>query len=267
MSLNVTLDPSARLPQTRIQSGMSIETALDTFAALCNQSDTLFITERWVAPRIERLRMLLTDPLSAEQADVFNETIGQRVRLDEMIDWLASRTSWDDYLRVKVADAARDAVEKQERRDALKRILLVIADAPFDDDHLSPNDELALRELNGAVPPPLGPLGGAAAISGLFGIAAGPLGSIQGEATLDWGPEAVKDIDRLDRKAAGHIKECVSRFVGTGVGDVGRVKYTSHGRSENHELALRVREWRVFFEQRLGTIRIKRVLSRGNAYR
>lgn len=253
MSVNVTLDPSARFPQTRIQSGMSVKTALDTFAALCNKSDTLFITERWVAPRIERLRMLLTDPLSAEQADVFNETIGQRVRLDDMIGWLASRTTWSDYLKVKVAAAARDAAEKEQKLEALNRIFRVTADAPFDDDPLSPSDELALTHSNGV--PPIWLVGA------LFCLVTPT------EAKLDWAPQAIKDVDRLDHKAAGQIKECVARFVGTGMGDVRRVRYTSHGQSENHELALRIRDWRVFFEHRLGTIRIKRVLPRASAYR
>jgi len=46
----------------RIVEQMPLQEALESFVAACNRRDTLFITERWFAPRKKKLLALLSDP-------------------------------------------------------------------------------------------------------------------------------------------------------------------------------------------------------------
>ena len=71
--------------------------ALESFVAACNRRDTLFITERWFAPRKQRLLALLSDPITADEACVLQELAWQRISFEAVFDWLAALRGWDSY--------------------------------------------------------------------------------------------------------------------------------------------------------------------------
>jgi hypothetical protein len=78
-----------------IGEGVSRKRALEFFVNSCNKRDTLFITDRWVTPRLEQLRKTLTDPLTAEEAQGLREVLSKRSKLDDLIEWLKDRRlSW-----------------------------------------------------------------------------------------------------------------------------------------------------------------------------
>ncbi len=78
--------------------GISVERALEIFLSSCNKRDTVFITEQWIGPRLARLRQLLADPISKEEAQAMRDTVMKNGRLDDMIEWLAGRQlSWPAF--------------------------------------------------------------------------------------------------------------------------------------------------------------------------
>jgi hypothetical protein len=89
-----------------VKPGLSIDEALKSFVAACKRHDTLFITERWFAPRREKLLVLLSDPITEDEAFVLREVLSERVKLQVLFDWLAEKpVSWAEYQRVKKAEA------------------------------------------------------------------------------------------------------------------------------------------------------------------
>ena len=82
--------------------GLSLEEALRTFVAACNQPDTLYINERWFAPRRQQLLSLLSDPITEDEAFVLREILRRRLPFEVVFDWLTEKpVPWNEYLRVK----------------------------------------------------------------------------------------------------------------------------------------------------------------------
>jgi hypothetical protein len=91
---------------SRVAEGMPRENALAALVAACNRPDTLFITEKWIAPRRERLSALLSDPITADEAHVLREILWQRLPFEVVFDWLAEKpVTWNDYQATKAAMA------------------------------------------------------------------------------------------------------------------------------------------------------------------
>jgi hypothetical protein len=89
-----------------IQGNLVRIDALVAFVAACNRRDTLFITEKWFAPRRKKLLSLLTDPITEDEALVLREVLWQRIRFNTLFDWLAEKpVSWAEYQEVKRAEA------------------------------------------------------------------------------------------------------------------------------------------------------------------
>jgi hypothetical protein len=90
----------------RIACQMSRQEALECFVAACKRHDTLFITDRWFAPRKEKLLALLSDPITADEAHVLRELLWQRTPFELAFDWLAEKPlSWEEYQKTKTAMA------------------------------------------------------------------------------------------------------------------------------------------------------------------
>jgi mRNA interferase RelE/StbE len=81
--------------------------------------------------------------------------------------------------------------------------------------------------------------------------------------TLVWTERALKDTERLDRRARERVVRALERLAGTGHGDVLRLE------GAEPEWRLRVGAWRVrfVFDHSTRSIRVVRVLPRGRAYR
>lgn len=80
-----------------LEQGLSVAAALDRFLNVCAEEspDTLFITDEWIAPRFQKLRTLLSDPITYDQAEALNDAILKQAKLDDVIEWLAeSALSW-----------------------------------------------------------------------------------------------------------------------------------------------------------------------------
>jgi mRNA interferase RelE/StbE len=73
--------------------------------------------------------------------------------------------------------------------------------------------------------------------------------------------QARADVRRLDQPNAMRIFEMLERFAQTGLGDVKALK------GESRECRLRIGDYRVRYIEDAGTLIIKRVLHRSDAYR
>jgi hypothetical protein len=104
----------------RIQPGSSRSEALDVFLSACNKPDTLFITDRWIAPRIESLTRLLTDPITQDQAEALVDAVMQKEKMDVVIGWLeyASETPWGEFTaqRAQMAAEMDAAIQEAQMR-------------------------------------------------------------------------------------------------------------------------------------------------------
>lgn len=69
------------------------------------------------------------------------------------------------------------------------------------------------------------------------------------------------DVSRLDIPTAKRIFTALQRFAEGGAGEVRKLQ------GDNNELRLRVGDWRVRFIEEPGTILVKRVRHRSEAYR
>lgn len=82
-----------------LHQGSSIDAALNAFREGCNKGpDRLFVTESWVEPRFSKLRHLLSEPITTEEARVLREAVLKRYRLDDVIEWLEHNPlTWEEY--------------------------------------------------------------------------------------------------------------------------------------------------------------------------
>ena len=92
-----------------LRPGVSIDEALDAFRAGCNiGAERLFITESWIGPRFDGLRVLLTDPITSEEARVLREAVLKHYRLDDVIEWLEHKPiTWSEYETLRDRRATR----------------------------------------------------------------------------------------------------------------------------------------------------------------
>jgi hypothetical protein len=83
---------------------MSVAQALAAFRAGCNTSaDRLWVTDDWIAPYFKRLRGLLTNPITATEAQMLRAVVRKQQPLDLGMAWLAKhpRQSWREFLNLR----------------------------------------------------------------------------------------------------------------------------------------------------------------------
>ena len=106
-----------------IAGGLRSDEAVRVFVKACCGGTTLFITDRWIAPRIEALLQLLNDPITDEEAEALQDAATKLAKLDHVIQWLGWRElSWNQY-KAAERSLAREmkAVESQVRVLELQR--------------------------------------------------------------------------------------------------------------------------------------------------
>ncbi len=99
-----------------LTGGTSKERALEVFVAACNKIDTLFITDSWFASRDAKLRQLLSDPITGEQAEALLDAVLKRQRLDYLLDHVI------EWLEHTCDMSWRKFTEHKEQLDAVERM-------------------------------------------------------------------------------------------------------------------------------------------------
>ena len=58
----------------------------------------MFSTERWLLPRLERLRKLLHDPITDDEAAALLDVLHEQRRMKDILEWLeGERISWRNF--------------------------------------------------------------------------------------------------------------------------------------------------------------------------
>lgn len=83
-----------------IRPGISREDSLHIFKNSVNQKGvTMFSTDHWLAPKLEQLRTLLSDPITTDEALTLLDVLHNRRSMHELIGWLESPySSWRAHL-------------------------------------------------------------------------------------------------------------------------------------------------------------------------
>jgi hypothetical protein len=103
----------------KLCGGISVERAIELLRGACNKPDTMFITDRWLEPRLERLRAGLADPITADQAQALLDAILKQCPFKDVLDWLGGDPIlWRDYQARKtlLEKAAKRAKAEETRR-------------------------------------------------------------------------------------------------------------------------------------------------------
>jgi hypothetical protein len=81
---------------------MPREEALHTFERSVNQPGTIFSTDHWLQPKLEQLRILLSDPITQDQAAALLDVLYERCRMQHLIDWLqGSPMPWHSFVALR----------------------------------------------------------------------------------------------------------------------------------------------------------------------
>jgi hypothetical protein len=100
-----------------ILQGMSRENALANFRLSVNRPETIFSTDHWLLPKLEELRILLSDPITAYQAQALDDVLHGRCFMKDMIEWLELPLvpEADLLSNVKAREALKEAQEANRR--------------------------------------------------------------------------------------------------------------------------------------------------------
>jgi hypothetical protein len=99
-----------------IVCGIPLSLALQMVVLSCNKPDTLYIAERRLKSQLQRLRRLLSDPLTSEHAEILRGIVLKEKPIDDVIEWLrhSPGIAWTEFVQNKaeVAQAQKRAEEK-----------------------------------------------------------------------------------------------------------------------------------------------------------
>jgi len=106
----------------KLHHGINIERAVQLFLGACNKGDTLYVIEDWVQPYLAELRRLLSDPITADQAEALCDCVFKDCQLKEVLSWLGGPPMpWRAYIDGTRWLAAEETRQHEDsRRDELR---------------------------------------------------------------------------------------------------------------------------------------------------
>jgi Ca-activated chloride channel homolog len=109
-----------------LRAGMPRQEALRTFEKSVNQPGTMFSTDHWLAPKLEQLEGLLSDPIMEDQATALLDVLHERHRMRDLIDWLQGPPMpWQSFFVLrKHAGRLFDPADEISRLDLLEDLRL-----------------------------------------------------------------------------------------------------------------------------------------------
>jgi hypothetical protein len=113
-------EPAIKYNLDKLRCGISAEKAIELLIGACNKPDTMFVTERWIKPRLGELSAHLSNPITTDQAQALQDVVLQRCPFKDVLGWLRSEgISWKDYQvrnQMFEADAERARVKEVRKR-------------------------------------------------------------------------------------------------------------------------------------------------------
>ena len=109
-------------PEVQIAAGKSVDDVLAAFRSSVNRPGTMFSTERWLLPKLDQLRRLLSDPITEDEAQALLDVLHQRHFMKDLLEWLETRPArWADiftYRNKLEQEEVRKRADERERRRA-----------------------------------------------------------------------------------------------------------------------------------------------------
>ena len=109
-------------PEMEIAAGRSVDDVLAAFRNSVNRPGTMFSTERWLLPKLDQLRSLLSDPITEDEAQALLDVLHQRRFMKDLLEWLERRPArWADIFTDRNSleqEEARKRADERERRIA-----------------------------------------------------------------------------------------------------------------------------------------------------
>jgi hypothetical protein len=107
-------------PEDRITPGMQREDALRALRECVNQPGTIFSTDFWLLPKLERLRQLLHEPITGDEAAAIVDVLYQRREMRSLIEWLEDEpVSWRGHF-IRAAFRAEEV--QRQRQEELRKL-------------------------------------------------------------------------------------------------------------------------------------------------
>jgi len=102
--------------EERIAAGVPVEEALAAFRDGVNRPGTIFSTDHWLLPKLQRLRELFNDPITADQAKALLDVLYQRHWMRDLMEWLeAPPMPWSEFFEYReVQQRYRKLHEREE---------------------------------------------------------------------------------------------------------------------------------------------------------
>jgi hypothetical protein len=114
-----TLKMSHSPAEDSIHNGTRVADALRAFSESVNRPGTIFSTERWLLPRLERLTELLHDPITDDEAAALLDVLHEQRRMKDLLDWLEGESiSWPSFF---VRRKFLEEEAERKRREDLRR--------------------------------------------------------------------------------------------------------------------------------------------------
>ena len=105
-------------PEQTIAAGNSIDEVLIAFRQSVNQPGTIFSTEHWLFPKLDQLQLLLTNPITEDEALALLDVLYQRHWMSELIAWLENgAVSWADFFGHQANLKKEDLQKRADERD------------------------------------------------------------------------------------------------------------------------------------------------------
>lgn len=109
-------------PEMEIAAGRSVDDVLAAFRNSVNRLGTMFSTERWLLPKLDQLRSLLSDPITEDEAQALLDVLHQRRFMKDLLGWLEAPGKMGGYLhRPEQSGAGRSAEARRRTRAQARR--------------------------------------------------------------------------------------------------------------------------------------------------
>jgi hypothetical protein len=102
--------------EDEIVCGIPLSRAMQMVVGSCNKPDTLYIPEGQLKSSLERLRPLLSDPLTNEQAEILRSIVLKEKPIADVVEWLeqSSGMTWTEFVQNK--DEVAEAQNREQQR-------------------------------------------------------------------------------------------------------------------------------------------------------
>jgi hypothetical protein len=102
-------------PEEALRPGMRVEHALEQFRIQVNRPETMFSTDHWLLPKLGKLQTLLTDPITADEAQALEDVLYGRHWMADLFEWLESPPMpWVDFFAYR---EEMKPIKEQVRRE------------------------------------------------------------------------------------------------------------------------------------------------------